>query len=128
MRRIKKLVMVVAAFTVAMLIAPILPEAAQAQEADSIVYFPYGNGATYSCTGGAPYVFDSAGTGNCSVEQIGALPAGLVCDVTTTLTFVHQGHQWVADAMLCNSSTDTRNLTTTTITTTTTTTTWSTTT
>ena len=125
MRGIKKLVMTVVAFTMAMVVAPILPATAEAQEADSIVYFPYGNGVTYSCTGGPPFVFDSAGTGNCSIEQIGS-PAGLVCDVPTTITFVHQGHQWVADTRLCHSSTDVRNLTTTT--TTTTTTTWGTTT
>lgn len=120
MRRIKKLVVVVAAFAAFMLVASILPATAKAQEADSIVYFPYGNGATYSCMGGPPFVFDSAGTGNCSIEQIGS-PVGLLCEVPTTITFVHQGRRWVADAILCHSSTDTANLTTTTTTTTTTT-------
>ena len=126
MRRIKKLVMVVATFAVVVLLTTVLPEAAQAQEeaANSIVYFPYGNGATYSCEGGASFVFDSAGTGNCAVQQIGALPPGLVCDIPTTITFVHQGYQWVADARLCQSGTDARNLTTTTTTTTSTTTTY----
>jgi hypothetical protein len=118
MRRTKKLVVAVAAFTVATLVSSALPKTAEAQEANSIVYFPYGNGATYSCTGDAPFVFDSAGTGNCSIEQIGS-PAGLVCNFPTTITFVHQGHQWVADASLCRSGTDARNLTTTTTTTTT---------
>src|SRR5215207_11491235 len=129
MRRTKKLVVAVAAFTVATLVSSALPKTAEAQEANSIVYFPYGNGATYSCMGGAPFVFDSAGTGNCTVQQIGALPAGLVCDIPTTITFVHEGHQWVADSSLCQSGTDTRNLGTDTrnLITTTTTTTWGTT-
>ncbi len=118
MRRIKTLVTVVAAFTVVMLVALILPATAEAQEADSIVYFPYGNGATYSCTGGPPFIFDSAGTGNCTVQQIGS-PAGLLCEVPTTITFVLHGRRWVADASLCHSSTDAANLTTITTTTTT---------
>jgi len=99
MKRIK-LVMAVAAVAVVTLVATTLPATAEAQ-ADSVVYFPYGYGATYSCVGGAPFVFDPGGTGNCSVQQIGALPAGLVCEIPTTLTFVHEGHQWVADASLC---------------------------
>ncbi len=105
MRPIKTLVTAVAAFTVAMLVALILPATADAQEADSIVYFPYGNGATYSCTGGPPFVFDPAWTGNCAVQQIGK-PADLVCDDPTTITFVHDMHQFVADASLCYSGTD----------------------
>jgi hypothetical protein len=124
MRR-RLLFLVIAA--AAMVVAPALPAMAQESQeeaADSIVYFPYGNGATYSCEGGAPFVFDSAGTGNCAVQQIGALPPGLVCDIPTTITFVHQGYQWVADARLCQSGTDARNLTTTTTTTTSTTTTY----
>jgi len=100
MKRIK-LVMAVAAVAVVTLVATTLPATAEAQEADSVVYFPYGYGATYSCVGGTPFVFDPGGTGNCSVQQIGALPAGLVCEIPTTLTFVHEGHQWVADASLC---------------------------
>jgi hypothetical protein len=101
MRRIKKLALVVATVTVAMMLAPILPAMAQEEAAGSTVFFPYGNGATYSCTGGASFVFDAAGTGNCTVQQIGALPGGLVCEIPTTITFMHQGHQWVADASLC---------------------------
>ena len=101
MRRIKKLAVVVATVTVTMMLAPILPAMAQEEATGSTVFFPYGNGATYSCTGGASYVFDAAGTGNCTVQQIGALPAGLVCEVPTTITFMHHGNQWVADARLC---------------------------
>jgi hypothetical protein len=101
MRRIKKLVVVVATVTVAMMLAPILPAMAQEEAAGSTVFFPYGNGATYSCTGGASFVFDAAGTGNCTVQQIGALPADLVCEIPTTITFMHHEHQWVADASLC---------------------------
>ncbi len=98
MRRIK-LVLALAAATMAMLVASIPP--ATASPEDSIVFFPLGNGATYSCAGDPPFVFDPAGTGNCSIEQIGA-PIGLVCDVSTTLTFVHEGHEWVSDASLCH--------------------------
>ena len=98
----RRILMVLVIAAVALLVVPIPPVMAQDfQEADSIVYFPYGNGGTYSCTGGPPFVFDSAGTGNCSIEQIGA-PIGLVCDVRTTLIFVHEGHEWVSDASLCH--------------------------
>ena len=100
MRRIK-LVMVVAAVTVVVLLASTLPAMAASQAADSIVFFPYGNGATYSCTGGPPFVFDAAGTGNCSVEQIGRGLTDPLCEVPTTITFVHQGNKWVGEARLC---------------------------
>ncbi len=91
------------AMVAAMLIAPGLPAMAQPPEG-SIVSFPVrlGNGATYSCTGGAPFVVDEDNsTGNCSIEQIGA-PAGLLCDIPTTLTFVHDKHQFAADANVCH--------------------------
>ncbi len=100
MRRIKKLIVILAAVTGIMLIAPILPAMAQEEAAGSTVFFPYGNGATYSCVGGAPFVFDSAGTGNCTVQQIGRL-TGPLCEIPTTIIFVHQGHRWTADARLC---------------------------
>jgi hypothetical protein len=100
MRRIKKLIVMLAAVTGIMLITPILPAMAQEEAAGSTVFFPYGNGATYSCVGGAPFVFDSAGTGNCTVQQIGRLTDPL-CEIPTTIVFVHQGHQWTADARLC---------------------------
>ena len=102
MRRIKKLAVVVVTVAVATLVTPIPPAMAQETQelADATVFFPYGNGATYSCTGGPPFVFDSAGTGNCTVQQIGRL-TGPLCETPTTVTFVHQGHQWVADARLC---------------------------
>lgn len=105
MKRIK-LVIAVAAATVATLAASTLPAVAQSQ-ADSIVFFPVdlGNGATYSCTGGGPFVYDPASTGNCAVQQIGK-PAGLVCDAPTTITFVHDMHEYVADASLCDGGTD----------------------
>ncbi len=103
MRRFKKLAVVVATVAVATMVAPILPAMAQETQegADAIVFFPYGNGATYSCTGGPPFVFDAAGTGNCSVEQIGRGLTDPLCEVPTTITFVHQGNEWVADARLC---------------------------
>lgn len=106
MRRIK-LVFTVAAVTVAMLLTSI-PPALAASPADSIVFFPVtlGAGATYSCTGGPPFVSTSDDpTGNCTVLQIGK-PADLVCDVPTTITFVHDMHQFVADGSLCHSGTD----------------------
>jgi hypothetical protein len=104
-----KLVLTVAAIMLAMLVASIPPALAASPPEDSIVFFPasLGNGATYSCTGGPPFVSngDDSTRGNCSVEQIGP-PAGLICDVPTTITFVHDMHQFVADASLCHSSTD----------------------
>ena len=87
------------------LVAPILPAWAESTT-DSIVFFPAGNGATYSCTDGPPFVDNGhdASAGNCSLEHIGA-PAGFECDVPTTITFVHDMHEEVLDARLCHSST-----------------------
>ncbi len=102
MRGIKS-VFALAAFTAVMLAAPSLPAAAEASE-DSTVFFPVplGNGATYSCTGGPPFVVDEDdSTGNCSVEQIGA-PSDLVCDAPADITFVHDAHRFVADGRLCH--------------------------
>jgi|SRR5215203_675972 len=100
MRRTKKL-FVITATAAATLVAAILPAVAQSQEADSIVFLPYGNGATYSCSGGAPFIFDPhSGEGNCAVEQIGR-PAGLECEVPTTIRVVHGMHQAEEDAKLC---------------------------
>ncbi|MDQ3834205.1 MAG: hypothetical protein M3315_11365 [Actinomycetota bacterium] len=101
MRRLKS-GLAVATIAVAMLTAPSLPAVAETSE-DSVVFFPVplGNGATYSCAGGPPFVVDEDdSTGNCSVQQVGA-PAELICDVPTTITFVHDMHQFVADASLC---------------------------
>ena len=92
----------VATVAVAMLVAPTPPAVAEASE-DSIVFFPValGNGGTYSCAGGPPFVVDEDdSTGNCSIQQVGA-PADLVCDVPAAITFVHDMHQFVADATLC---------------------------
>ncbi len=102
MRRFKKLAVVVATVAVATMVAPILPAMAQETQegADATVFFPYGNGATYSCAGGPPFVFDSTGTGNCTVQQIGRLTDPL-CEIPTTITFVHHEHQWAADATIC---------------------------
>ena len=82
-----------------------LPAIAQSP-ADSTVYFPLGNGATYSCAGGPPFVVDddhhSGGSpGNCAIQQIGPPPVGLVCDMPTTITFAHEMHPWTTDAWLC---------------------------
>ena len=89
---------------VAILVATTLPAMADSQE-ESTVFFPVagGNGGTYSCTGGPPFVFDPASTGNCVVQQIGK-PADLVCDDPTTITFMHDMHRYVADAGLCYSA------------------------
>jgi hypothetical protein len=70
--------------------------------ANSIVYFPYGNGLTYSCAGGPPFIVDTmSAEGNCALEQIGGLPAGVVCDIPTTITFVHDMNQEELDGWSC---------------------------
>src|SRR4051812_36993289 len=98
-----RMLFMVGTVTVAMLIAPTLPAMAWASE-DPNVFFPVrlGNGATYSCTGGPPFVVnEDDSTGNCSVQQIGA-PTDLICDSPSTITFVHDRHQFVADGSLCH--------------------------
>ena len=98
-----RILSVVAAVTVVLLAAFTLPAIAQSP-ADSTVYFPLGNGATYSCSGGPPFVVSNgsdASPGNCAIVQIGAPPVGLVCDIPTTITFVHETHQATLDARLC---------------------------
>jgi hypothetical protein len=103
MGRIKS-VFAVAVVAVAMLVVSI-PPAVAASPADSIVFFPVtlGNGATYSCTGGPPFVFNgNDSSGNCAVQQIG-MPAELVCDVPTTITFMHEMHEFAADGSICHS-------------------------
>lgn len=68
----------------------------------SIVYFPYGNGLTYSCSGGPPFIVDPmSGEGNCALQQIGALPEGVVCDIPTPIEFVHDMYPEVLDGWLC---------------------------
>ncbi|MDP8951731.1 MAG: hypothetical protein M3N18_05760 [Actinomycetota bacterium] len=69
---------------------------------DSTVFYPKGNGVTYSCTGGSPFVHHGhdASMGNCAVQGVGP-PADLICDVPTTITFVHDMHQDVEDGRLC---------------------------
>ena len=76
MRRILMALMIATVALLVVIISPAMAQEEQQQAEDSIVYFPYGNVGTYSCTGGSPFVSDSAGTGNCSIEQIGA-PSGL---------------------------------------------------
>ena len=102
MGRIKS-VFAVAVVAVAMLVVSI-PPAVAASSADSIVFFPVtlGNGATYSCTGGPPFVFNSDdSSGNCAVQEIG-MPADLVCDVPTTITFEHDMHDFAAEGSICH--------------------------
>jgi hypothetical protein len=95
-----RMLFMTAAVTVAMLLALTLPAMASA---DSLVFFPGGNGVTYSCTGGPPFVFDPApaSRGNCTVEQIGG-PAGLVCDVPTPITILHEEAQFNAEGSRCH--------------------------
>ena len=75
--------------------------------ADSIVFLPLGNGLTYSCTGGPPFVHDGhdASMGNCAVEHVGP-PAGLVCDIPTLITIVHDIEQLVVEGSICHSGAD----------------------
>ena len=98
-----RILSIVAAVTVVLLTAFTLPAIAQSP-ADSIVYFPFGNGATYSCSGGPPFVSNNSddSPGNCAIEQIGPPPVGLVCDMPTTITFAHETHQATLDARLCH--------------------------
>jgi hypothetical protein len=85
-----------------------LPAIAQSPPS-SVVYFPLGNGATYSCAGGPPFVVDNNhhhhdsgdSPGNCAIEQIGPPPVGLVCDIPTTITFTHEMRPWTTEAWLC---------------------------
>ena len=94
-----RIVLMVIALTVTMLLATSIPGLAAA---DSRVFFPKGNGATYSCSGGPPFIFDGMSSeGNCSVQQIGAQPSDLTCDVPTEITFVHEGSQDVENGKLC---------------------------
>ncbi len=84
-----------------------LPAIAQSPP-DSVVYFPLGNGATYACAGGPPFVVDNhhhhsgdSSPGNCAIERIGPPPVGLVCDIPTTITFTHEMYPWTTDVWLC---------------------------
>jgi hypothetical protein len=63
--------------------------------ANSIVFFPGGNGITYSCTGGPPFISNH--------DSMGMM--GLVCDIPTTITIVHDMHPFVAGASICYSVT-----------------------
>ena len=93
----------VVALMIAMLMAS-TPPAMATTPANSILFAPVGvgNGATYSCTGGPPFVYDPASTSqNCHLQQIGLSP-GLLCDVPTTLTFIEEGYQYPTNARLCH--------------------------
>ena len=111
MRLAGMLSMATAAVAAAVLLAAAFapPAIAQSPAADPVVYFPLGNGATYSCAGGPPFVVDNhhrhhsgdSSPGNCAIEQIGPPPVGLVCDIPTPITFAHEMHPWTTDAWLC---------------------------
>ena len=94
---------IAAAVTAVLLTAFALPAIAQSP-ADSVVYFPLGNGATYSCSGGPPFVVNNHhsgdSSGNCAIRQIGPPPVGLVCDIPTTITFTHEMRPWTTGAWL----------------------------
>ena len=108
MGRTRRMLFMVATAAVTMLAIAIVPAIASAapEAANSVVFFPAGNGATYSCTGGPPFVYNGhdLSAGNCSFEHVGA-PAGFVCDVPTTITFVHDMHPEGQEARLCHRST-----------------------
>ncbi len=96
-----RILFVVTSLVVAMLLSLSLPAMAK-PSGGSTVFYPYGNGITYSCTGGPPFVVDPrSGTGNCALEHIGPLPEGVVCNVPTTITFVHDMHQEDDAGKLC---------------------------
>jgi len=108
MRRIKS-GFTVAAITVAMLIASIQPAVADSS-ADSLIFFaaPGGPGGTYSCTSGPPFISEPGSVQeNCTPYQTG-MPAGLVCDIPTTVTFaptvpdVPEITQYAAQGRLCH--------------------------
>ena len=95
-----------AAVAAVLLAAAFAPPPIAQSPADSAVYLPLGNGATYSCAGGPPFVVDNHhhsgdSSGNCAIQQIGPPPVGLVCDTPTTITFTHEMHPWTSDAWLC---------------------------
>ena len=88
---------------IAILVASTLPAMATTP-ANSILFIPVavGNGATYSCTDGPPFVYDPASPSqNCHLQQVGLSP-GLLCDVPTTLTFIYEGYQYPASAIVCH--------------------------
>jgi hypothetical protein len=96
-----KTLFTVTAVAVPMLLASTLPAMATSP-ADSVVFYPHGNGATYSCTDGSSFIVDPhSPEGNCTLQQIGPPSNGLVCDAPTTITFVHDMRQDVEDGMLC---------------------------
>ncbi len=106
MGRIKS-VFAVAAVAVTMLVASIPP--AVAASPASLIFFavPGGPGGTYSCTSGPPFISElDSPQENCTLHQTGA-PAGLVCDIPTTVTFVPtvpevpEVTEYVANGSLC---------------------------
>jgi hypothetical protein len=96
-----------AAVAAVLLAAAFAPPAIAQSPADSAVYLPLGNGATYSCAGGPPFVVNNNhhhsgdSPGNCAIRQIGPPPVGLVCDFPTTITFTHEMRPWTTEAWLC---------------------------
>ena len=79
----------IAVVMVATLVASTIPAMATSS-AGSLIFIPVPNGVggTYRCASGPPFVskLDSP-EANCIHQQSGA-PAGLVCDIPTTIMFV----------------------------------------
>lgn len=107
MKRTKS-VFVIAAVAVTMLVASIPPAVAAPPEALVFFAVPGGPGGTYSCTSSPPFVSDlGSPQETCTLYQTGA-PAGLVCDIPTTVTFVPtvpevpEVTEYVANGSLCH--------------------------
>jgi hypothetical protein len=103
-RTTRVLFMVLLAVTAATLLTATLPALAASPAESSTVFYPQGNGVTYSCTGGPPFIHSGhdASTGNCTVRHVGPPSGGpAACDVPTTITLVHDMHQNVEEGRLC---------------------------
>jgi hypothetical protein len=70
--------------------------------ATTTVFYPQGDGVTYSCTGGPPFVVDAhSAQANCALRQTGEPPSGLLCDVVVPITFVHDARSDMENGKLC---------------------------
>ena len=103
-RTTRALFMVLIALTAATTLLTATLPALAASPGESTVFYPQGNGVTYSCTGGPPFIHSGhdASTGNCTVRHVGPPSGGSAsCDVPTTITLVHDMHQNVEEGRLC---------------------------
>jgi hypothetical protein len=102
--RVLFMVLLAALTAATTLLTATLPALAASPGESSTVFYPQGNGVTYSCTGGPPFIHSGhdASTGNCTVRHVGAPSGGPAsCDVPTTITLVHDMHQDVEEGRLC---------------------------